>query len=62
MSMFHHSLYTHCNSKKPYLNKSTIVSQNGNFFKNLFNKNYVKFIIKLMSKIIFFVNIKSDTK
>ena len=62
MSMFHHSLYTHCNSRKPYLNKSIIVAQNGKFFKNLFNKKYVKFIIKLMSKIVFFVKNKSITK
>ena len=60
--MFHHSLYTHCNSRKPYLNKSIIVAQNGKFFKNLFNKKYVKFIIKLMSKIVFFVKNKSITK
>ena len=47
MSMFHHSLYSQHNSRKPYLNKSLIVPQNDNFFKNLFNRKYVKFIIKL---------------
>ena len=60
--MFHHSLYTHCNSRKPYLNKSIIVAQNDNFFKNVLNKKYVKFIIKVMPKMFFFVNIKSNTK
>ena len=50
MSMFHHSLYSQHNSRNPYLNKSLIVPQNDNFFKNLFNRKYVKFIIKLMSK------------
>ena len=33
-----------------------------NSSKNLFNKKYVKFIIKLMSKIVFFVKNKSITK
>ena len=46
-------LYSEHDFRKPYLNKSLIVPQNGNFFKNLFNRKYVKFIINQISKIVF---------
>ena len=59
--MFHHSLYSQYNPRKPYLNKKLSVAQNGIFFKNVFNKKYVKFNININSKIVFFVNIKPET-
>ena len=53
MIMFHHSLYSHYNSRKPYLNKKRPVAQNGIFFKNVFNRKYFKFNLNIMSKIVF---------
>ena len=61
MNMFHHSLYSQYNPRKPYLNKKLSVAQNGIFFKNVFNRKYVKFNINIMSNIVF-VNTKSNNK
>ena len=60
MSMFHHPLCSHYNSRKLYLNKGKIVPQNGNFLKNLFNRKYAKFNINIMSELVS-VNIRPKT-
>ena len=59
--MFNNSLYGKYNSKKTYLSKNRFIAENGIFFKNVFNRKYVKFNINIMSKI-FFVNTKSNNK
>ena len=56
INVFHHSLYSQYNSRKQYLNKKRSVAQNGIFLKNVLNKNYVKFSINQMSKIVFCKN------
>ena len=38
------------------------VPQNGNFFKNIFSIKYVKLTINLITKIVIFVKIKSNSK
>ena len=53
MQVFHPSLHSQYNSRKPYLNKKRSIVQNGIFFKNVFNRKYVKFNINIMSKIVF---------
>ena len=42
MSMFHHSLYSQYNSRKPYLNKNQPVSQNGILSKIVFGVASIK--------------------
>ena len=53
MNTFHHLPYRQHNSKKMFLNETQLVSQNSIFFKNEFNKKYVKFSINIMKKIVF---------
>ena len=53
MKMFHHSLHSKYNSRKQYLSKNRFIAKNGIFFKNVFNRKYIKFNINTMSKIVF---------
>ena len=53
MKIFHHSLHNKYNSREQYLSKNRFIAKNGIFFKNVFNRKYIKFNINTMSKIVF---------